>query len=351
MHERAGSPQARASAAHVGRRRPTCAGALALGVAVPALICPHDAKPLKEDDGFFRCTGGHSFPVLRGIPRFVEGDTYSNAFGLQWRLHPRTQLDSYTRTTLSRDRARRALSPRLFDALEGLSVLEVGCGAGRFTEVLLEAGALVTSVDLSDAVDANQENFPQGDRHRIAQADVYALPFPAMSYDVVFCLGVVQHTPSPEQTIAALYEQVKPGGWLALDHYTDRLRWYLSTAPAFRAVLRRLPAADGLRLTDALVRCLFPLHRRAATGLPGVLLRRISPIQTYYHAFPELPEDVQREWSYLDTHDVLTDWYKHFRTAAQIEATLHDLGLEDVEVTKGGNGVEARARRPLGGHA
>lgn len=316
-----------------------------------SFICPHDAGPLIGGDGFFRCARDHSFPVIGGIPRFVSGDTYSNAFGLQWRTYPRTQLDSHTGTTLSRDRARRVLSPSVFDALKGLSVLEVGCGAGRFTEVLLEAGASVMSIDLSDAVDANQDNFPQSDVHRIAQADVRALPFSPMSYDLVFCVGVVQHTPSPEETIAALYEQVKPGGWLAFDHYTHRLRWYLSTAPAFRAVLRRLPAADGLRLTNALVRCLFPLHRRAATGLPGVLLRRISPVQTYYHAFPELPEAVQREWSYLDTHDVLTDWHKHFRTAAQIEATLHALGLEDIRVTKGGNGVEARGRRPPGGNA
>lgn len=318
---------------------------------MPPFICPRDAEPLTEREGFFRCAAGHSFPVIGGIPRFVSHDTYSNAFGLQWRTHPRTQLDSHTGTTLSRDRACRVLSPRLFAALEGLTVLEVGRGAGRFTEVLIAAGAVVTSIDLSDAVDANQDNFPQSDVHRIAQADVRALPFRPMSYDVGFCLGVVQHTPSPEETIAALYEQVKPGGWLALDHYTHRLRWYLSTAPLFRAVLRRLPAATGLSVTNAIVRSLFPIHRRVAGGLPGLLLRRISPVQTYFHAFPELSEDFQRTWSYLDTHDALTDWYKHFRTVTQIVAILQALGLQDVEAERGGNGIEARGRRPARGTA
>jgi len=223
-------------------------------------------------------------------------------------------------------------------------VLECGCGAGRFTEVLLSQGARVTSVDLSDAVDANQETFPQDEQHRVAQADLLRLPFEPRQFDVVFCLGVVQHTPSPEQTIATLYEQVRPGGFLVFDHYRHRLRWWLSTGPLWRAVLRRLPPERGLRITERLVTLLFPLHRRA--GPAGILLRRVSPVQTYYHAFPELSHESQYEWALLDTHDALTDWYKHFRTPRQIESLLEELGLERIRVTEAGNGVEARGRRP-----
>jgi SAM-dependent methyltransferase len=283
-----------------------------------------------------------------GIPRFVDGGTYSDAFGAQWKRYRRTQLDSHTGTTLSSDRTRSVLGGELYGGLVGSDVLEVGCGAGRFTEVLLAQGARVTSVDLSPAVEANLQNFAQDARHRIAQADALRLPFEPQQYDVVFCLGVVQHTPSPEATIAALYEHVRPGGWLAFDHYRHRLRWWLSTAPAFRAVLKRLPADRGLRLTDTLVSVLFPVHRAIGpAGLPGRVLRRISPVQTYYHAFPELSEELQREWAFLDTHDVLTDWYKHFRTPLQIATTLARLGLVDRHVCAAGNGIEARGRRPL----
>jgi 2-polyprenyl-3-methyl-5-hydroxy-6-metoxy-1,4-benzoquinol methylase len=98
-------------------------------------------------------------------------------------------------------------------------VLEAGCGAGRFTEVLLKRGASVTSIDLTDAVAANQENFPQSEHHRIAQADILRLPFSPKQFDAVFCLRVIQHTPSPEAAIAALYDQVRPGGLLVIDHY------------------------------------------------------------------------------------------------------------------------------------
>ena len=68
------------------------------------------------------------------------------------------------------------------------------------------------TVDMSTAVEANQENLPQTDRHRIVQADAVRLPFAPRQYDIVFCLGVIQHTPVPEETIEKLYAHVKPGG-------------------------------------------------------------------------------------------------------------------------------------------
>ena len=77
-----------------------------------------------------------------------------------------------------------------------------------------------------------------------------------------------------------------------------------------------------------------------------VALSRVSPLLTYYHAYPELDDRLQYEWALLDTHDSLTDYHKHLRTPAQIVATLEALGGRDIWVAEGGNGVEARCRRP-----
>ncbi len=308
---------------------------------VPEYVCPADGGKLTVDGESLRCPSGHLYPISRGIPRFADAG-YSRAFGAQWVRFRRTQLDSYTGTTISRDRLRRGLGP-VWDELAGKTVLECGCGAGRFTEVLLERGALLTSVDLSAAVDANAANFPPDEQHRIAQADILELPFQDHSYDVVFCFGVVQHTPDPEATIAALYRQVRPGGWLVFDHYSRRLQYVLSTAPLFRAVLKRLSPSRGLAATNAIVRALLPLHRRAGRVAPFV--RRVSPVQAYYGKLP-LDERAQRDWALLDTHDALRDWHKHFRTREQIERTASELGLEDVVITMAGNGIEARGRRP-----
>ncbi len=182
----------------------------------PEMICPEDGQPLTLAREELTCPRGHEWGVHAGIPRMIpRKENYADAFGLQWKVYRKVQLDSFTGTTLSLDRARRCLGGAGWDLLRaGAQVLEVGCGAGRFTEVLLGAGASVTSVDLSSAVEANQDNFPQDRRHRILQADVLRLPFAPQQYDVVFCLGVIQHTPDPEKTIEKLYQQVKPGGWV-----------------------------------------------------------------------------------------------------------------------------------------
>lgn len=303
---------------------------------------------MTASDGVLWCADGCSHPLVKGIPRFVSSDNYSAAFGSQWKKYRLTQLDSYTCVPISRTRLKRCLGDELWAHLKDKQVLEAGCGAGRFTEVLLEKGAVVTSIDLSEAVEANQENFPQSERHRIAQADILSMPFQSQQFDVVLCLGVIQHTPSPERTIAALYDQVKPGGSLVFDHYTYDLLYYTKLAPYFRMVMRRLAPGRGLVWSEYLVDRLLPLHKRwqQARAL-NFFFSRFSPVLCYYRAYPELNDELQREWALLDTHDALTDWFKHFRTREQIERALKSLGAMEIACSYGGIGVEARARRPV----
>jgi 2-polyprenyl-3-methyl-5-hydroxy-6-metoxy-1,4-benzoquinol methylase len=296
----------------------------------------------------------HEFRIDRGIPRLVTSNRqYTDAFGEQWNNYRLTQLDSYTKTTISRDRLKRCLGPELtarLEAGEPTQVLETGCGAGRFTEVLLGwSGAFVTSTDLSSAVDANQTNCPPSSRHRILQCDINALPFPHQSYDIVVCLGVIQHTPDVEQTIASLFEATRPGGWLIIDHYAPSIAHYTKvTALLLRPVLKRLSPRAGMKATEILTRIFFPFHRLVKhRKVLGMAFSRVSPLLTFYQAYPQLDDRLQYEWALLDTHDHLTDYHKHLRTRAQISRYLSALGGEDILVSKGGNGVEARCRKPL----
>lgn len=299
-------------------------------------------------DELVSAEGGDRVPIVRGIPRFVE-DGYALNFGAQWKRFPKTQLDSHTGLPLSRERVERTCGPELFGALSGKCVLEAGCGAGRFTEVLLGQGARVMSIDLSQAVEANAGNFPPDAKHRIAQASILELPFAPGQFDVVVCLGVIQHTPDPEATIERLYEQVKPGGWLVIDHYTHERRWG-NTKPFFRAYMKRLKPEQLEPMVTSLVNRFLPWHRRFRHFYPAwFLLCRISPITTFYRTIPQLPEQLQREFALLDTHDSLTDWFKHIRTKEQIEETLAKLPSEAFAAWYAGNGVEARCRKPVTG--
>jgi 2-polyprenyl-3-methyl-5-hydroxy-6-metoxy-1,4-benzoquinol methylase len=306
----------------------------------PAWHCPVHKAPLTGDS---RCPRGNCVSTANSILRFA-GDEYAAHFGEQWKRYRLTQLDSYTGHPITRERLARCLGPI---KVAGRMVLECGAGAGRFTEILLDMGAHVTSIDLSSAVEANAESFPVSATHRIAQADIMELPFAPRQYDVVLCLGVIQHTPSPEQTIAALYEQVRPGGWLVIDHYERDWKWYTRSAPLVRMVLKRLGTKQSMRITEAMVDALLPVHKYVADKrLLRAAWARISPLMTHYATYPELNDDLQRQWALLDTHDALTDWYKHRRSVSEIRNVLQALGGTNIWSERGGNGVEARAMRP-----
>ncbi len=321
----------------------------------PELRCTAHSLPLvpdgstAKDSTVLSCPSGCRLPVVRGIARFVDSENYAAAFGLQWNAFSKTQLDSYTGLTLSQDRLAGALGASV-ESLRGENVLEVGCGAGRFTEVMLAAGARVFACDISSAVEANFANCSAWPNYFVCQADARAVPVAPHSFDFVVCLGVIQHTPLPEETIAALASYVKPGGTLVIDHYGPAYPATFSRR-FLRSLLLRLPRPTAKKLSLGLARALLPLHRLGWNQKRGRWrlrrqLRRFSPLVDHYEVFPELGEKLLGEWALLDTHDTLTDYYKHLRSPEEIEACLRACGLVELEVSYGGNGVEARGRMP-----
>src|SRR5215211_4526731 len=104
--------------------------------------------------GALTCAGcGARYPVVNGIPRFVEPENYATSFGYQWNEFRREQIDSLNGTQLS---ARRFFTETAWteEWLAGKWVLDGGCGAGRFLEVASRGNCQVIGVDLSSAVDA-----------------------------------------------------------------------------------------------------------------------------------------------------------------------------------------------------
>ena len=164
------------------------------------------------------------FPKFNRVPlstqnyvaSFIDDNEYSSAFGLQWNTWVNTQLDSHTGLSITRDRTERMFGP-IFHEIKGKQVLEAGCGAGRFTEILLAEGAKVTAFDISSAVYANRENNSNMENLLLFRGSVTDIPLDGEFFDVVFCPGVVQHTPNPIDTINSLWEQVIPGGWLVFE--------------------------------------------------------------------------------------------------------------------------------------
>jgi 2-polyprenyl-3-methyl-5-hydroxy-6-metoxy-1,4-benzoquinol methylase len=320
----------------------------------PELRCPAHRLALAAEGGALLCAQGCRVPVVAEIPRFVRSDGYAEAFGRQWLSYRRTQLDSETGAPISRARLERCLGAPLA-SLRGRSVLEAGCGAGRFTELLLAGGARVFACDLSRAVEANRENCRRWPEHFVCQADILDLPAADAAFDLVLCLGVVQHTPDPEATMRALAAKVKTGGRLVIDHYARphgaaRIAARLMPRTLLRQALIRMPGTVATRAASAITAALLPIHRLLwrpgdAARAARRVFRAASPVLDYYDAHPELGPARLAEWARLDTHDALTDRYKHFRDAGQIRAALESAGLSAIEVAEAGNGIEARATR------
>ncbi|MDA4120472.1 MAG: hypothetical protein OK436_07795, partial [Thaumarchaeota archaeon] len=72
---------------------------------VEVLACPVDgtslglSKTAEENgeikEGILKCdSGGHTYPILRYIPRFVPSDMYVRSFSMEWLMHYQTQYDT-----------------------------------------------------------------------------------------------------------------------------------------------------------------------------------------------------------------------------------------------------------------
>ncbi|HEX6030465.1 MAG TPA: methyltransferase domain-containing protein, partial [Tepidiformaceae bacterium] len=180
-----------------------------------------------------------SYPILRGIPRFVGQDAYAESFGDEWHRFRTVQLDSANGTTESQDSITLNTGLRAED-VRGRLVLDAGVGAGRYAEVMARWGAEVVGIDLTRAVDAAAENLRRRQSVHLVQADIFALPFREEIFDLAYSIGVLHHTPDTAAAFRRVAAMVKKGGQLAVYVYhAGGLMRYVSDA--LRIVTTRLP--------------------------------------------------------------------------------------------------------------
>jgi len=316
------------------------------------LICPFTKQKLNfnETENYY-FTENTKYLIVNNIPRFVEKNNYADSFGYQWKNFAKTQLDSYTKTSISKTRLSRLFQENL-NILNKKTVLEIGCGAGRFTELMLNEGANVYAVDLSNAIEANYDNCKQYSNYQVFQANVYNLPFPTESFDVVVCVGVVQHTPNPEKTMQTLCSYLKKDGILVMDNYAKKAPFSLSRYLLRKYLVNKkqpFPLDFVSKLTKKLWKFhlfFFKIKKKSFIGfLFWALFYKISPIFDYQDAYPELGDKLLLDWAILDTHDALTDFYKHLRTKNQIKTFLEKCNLSEINITEAGNGIEVFAKK------
>jgi SAM-dependent methyltransferase len=196
------------------------------------LICAECGAPLALEagavlagdhvqSGMLRCGAGHQYTIVDRVPRFVQHQLGADqartrdSFGYEWtKLYPdhghstpewqaeRDIFLEYTRTVPSDFR--------------GKLVLDGGCGNGRYAKLANDWGARVVAVDISSAVEIASRNVADRREVDVVQADLFKLPFRPGTFDAIYSVGVLHHTPDARGAFHAMQPLVKPGGFFSI---------------------------------------------------------------------------------------------------------------------------------------
>jgi SAM-dependent methyltransferase len=264
-----------------------------------------------------------TYPIIRGIPRFVDDEGYSDNFGYQWNRWARVQFEDHNVGVPMQGHTTRMFTEiTRFSAerLRGKTVLDMGCGPGRFTDVALGMGASVVALDYSSAIDTAQANFAGKNADVLfVQGDALRLPLKDNSVDYSFSVGVLHHTPSPATGVREAYRVTRGGG---VRHprlqrhrllHLSRRSLLACGVPGAQAVVQALPALGvllplrqlGLRSRKGVAPAELPAARgvphRLATRLP---LDHLGYLRCHCHhppkrAYPDRDRGlVTRRWLY-----------------------------------------------------
>jgi SAM-dependent methyltransferase len=294
-------------------------------------------------EGILQCIGCQQrYDVKNYIPRFVPLKNYCQGFGLEWSRHARTQYDSYTGVNLSETRFFQ--ETKWANTLHDEIVLEVGCGSGRFTEQAAKTGAMVVSVDLSGAVEANYALNGHKPNVLIAQADIYKLPFRYNFFDRIFCFGVLQHTPDVQRSFQSLTPYLKPGASLAVDVYKrySLLKRLLVTKYWLRPFTTKIDPDILYSWCERYVDFMWPLTK-FFNKIPkiGRHINWSLFVADFSNNYP-LTNEIAKEWAILDTFDRLSPYYDFPQTLKTVQNWFIEAKFQDIDVHYGYNGIEGR---------
>lgn len=140
--------------------------------------------------------------------------------------------------------------------LQGLQVVDVGCGGGILADSMARRGADVLGIDLSTkalrvaqlhALEAQTPNIA----YREISAEALAAERPGQ-FDVVTCMEMLEHVPDPASVVQACATLVKPGGWVFFSTLNRNAKSFLFAIVGAEYVLNLLPR--GTHTYDKMIR-------------------------------------------------------------------------------------------------
>ena len=288
------------------------------------LICPGCRRTTDSEPGCYRCTAcGAAFPVEDGIVRMLPSLTRAErgtkeAFDFE---HRRYEAARYLRISpsLIHDWLKDVQLPGEF--FRDRTVLDVGCGSGRWSYAMAALGASVVAVDFSDAGVEITRDVTRGIGDvRVIQANLFQLPFRPEQFDFVVSWGVLHHQPMTAAAFRAIAPLVRRGGMLYVMVYEHRSPLKVVGTELLRTVLRRLSPETRYRMCGRLIirnRLLFHLLRGFVACIPV--------------------EHLSERWDAHTAQFGLYDWYSprynHLHRIDEVEGWFRDAGYTDLHLT------------------
>jgi 2-polyprenyl-3-methyl-5-hydroxy-6-metoxy-1,4-benzoquinol methylase len=262
------------------------------------------------------------------LSRFHEAhDATRSSFTFEWLRYTVTDFDENCRFF----REATALGG---PELQGKMVLEAGCGMGRFMEVAASHGAYVVGLDLSRAVERARKSTRFPAQVDFVQGDLMNPPFAQESFDVVYSIGVLHHTPDTRQAFHGIAPLVRPGGRLSVWVY----RTFQPEIPvsASKKVFARIQEwfSDGTRVVTTRLPHKV-LHYFCAATVPLGWLKYLADTRPAlkYPLAPVmlLPISGHRRWEVrlCDTFDWLAPRFQWKHTTAEVMGWFEEEGFTE----------------------
>ena len=276
----------------------------------------------------------------------LDDNDYAENFGIQWNEFQLTQFDSYTKLPLTEERLV-ACSEWDLEKLRGKLILEIGGGAGRFTEIFLKYGAKIITIDMSSAIYANSIN-NQNDNVVFIHGDFKSLVGLENSFDYVFCYGVSQHTPKPEEVYKSCYNFAKKGGLISVDQYIKR--WLPNAFHHPKYIWRPITTKMEPQNLLNLIKFYLPIYFVFDTFLIKLfqykklanLVRGCIPIPCWnYFRYKNINQDKNNliQWAIMDTFDALGAKYDYPINSKELKKYVENFNQKKYIIKKGGNGI------------
>lgn len=248
------------------------------------------------------------------------------SFGEEWK-----KFSNFDNTDLER------IGKEYFDILPqeiyspNTTVLDVGCGTGRWTKIIANKVGAIDAVDPSQAIFAADKFLKEFPNVRLTKATSEALPFADNTYDMVMSIGVLHHIPDTQKAMMDCVSKVKRNGYFytylyySLDNRGKIFRIIFWASNLIRRVVSKLPAALKKFICDILAVVLYMPFVLMARFLQAIGLKKIAE---------KLPLSIYRNKSFFiirnDSLDRFGTPLEQRFSKAQIHNMMSRCGLTDI---------------------